>query len=99
MWKNISILARLADSVRAVRFCRLRIARDAPTSYAISKADWQTHRNEAPLYRVSGLEVYKNVLVPESFMKFMFSTVYRVTQKDFYAHVYTFELLCALLKT
>jgi hypothetical protein len=89
MWKNISILASLADSVRGVRFCRLRIDRDAPTSYAISKADWQTHRNEAPLYLVSWLEVYRN----------LFSTVYRVTQKDFYAHPYTFELLCALLKT
>jgi hypothetical protein len=44
-------------------------------------------------YRVSGLEVYKKihtyVLVPKSFMKFMFSTVYRVTQKDFYAYLYT----------
>jgi hypothetical protein len=29
------------------------------------------------------------VLVPKSFMKYMFSTVYRVTQKDFYAHPYT----------
>ena len=43
---------------------------------------------------MSGLEVYKihvhaYVLVPKSFMKFMFSTVYRVTQKDFYAHPYT----------
>jgi hypothetical protein len=41
---------------------------------------------------VSGLEVYKihaSVLVPKSFMKFMFSTVYRVTQQDFYAHQYT----------
>jgi hypothetical protein len=28
------------------------------------------------------------VLVPKSFMKFMFSTVYRETQKDFYAHSY-----------
>jgi hypothetical protein len=28
-------------------------------------------------------------LVPKSFMKFVFSTVYRVTQKDFYAHPYT----------
>ena len=29
------------------------------------------------------------VLVPKSFMKFIFSTVYRVTQKDFYARPYT----------
>jgi len=28
------------------------------------------------------------VLVPKSIMKFMFSTVYRVTQKDFYARPY-----------
>ena len=44
------------------------------------------------VYRVSGLEVYKNTclyLVPKSFMKFMFSTVYSVTQKDFYARPYT----------
>jgi hypothetical protein len=46
------------------------------------------------IYRVSGLEVYKNtvhayVVVPKSFMKFMLSTVYRVTQKYFYAHAYT----------
>jgi hypothetical protein len=48
-------------------------------------------------YRVSGVEVYKNtgcprerytkihayVLVPKSFTKFMFPTVYRVTQKTF----------------
>jgi hypothetical protein len=51
------------------------------------------------VYRVSGLEVHKNVLVPKSFIKFMFSTFYRVTQKDFYAHPYTFELLCTQLKT
>jgi hypothetical protein len=41
---------------------------------------------------VSGLEVYKTyayVLVPKTFMNFMFLTVYRVTQKDFYAHPYT----------
>ena len=44
------------------------------------------------LYWVSGLEVYKihaYILVPKSFMKFMFSTVYKVTQKDFYARPYT----------
>ena len=29
------------------------------------------------------------VVVPESFMQFMFSTVYKVTQKDFYARPYT----------
>jgi hypothetical protein len=29
------------------------------------------------------------ILVPKSFMKFMFSTAFRVTQKDFYAHPYT----------
>ena len=46
---------------------------------------------DALMYRVSGLEVYKNTcfLVPESFMKFIFSTVYKVTQKDFYALPYT----------
>jgi len=45
------------------------------------------------MYCVSELEVYKKilayVLVPKSFMEFMFSTVYRVTQKDFYARPYT----------
>jgi len=44
------------------------------------------------IYRVSGLEIYKNTflyLVPKSFMQFMFSTVYRVIQKDFYARPYT----------
>jgi len=29
------------------------------------------------------------ILVPKSFVQFMFSTVYRVTQKDFYARLYT----------
>jgi len=29
------------------------------------------------------------ILAPKSFMKFMFSTVYRITQKDFYARPYT----------
>jgi len=43
---------------------------------------------------VSGLDVYKITclcfsIVPKSFMKFMFSPVYRVTQKDFYARPYT----------
>jgi hypothetical protein len=44
-------------------------------------------------YRVSGLEVQKThayVLVPKSFIKFMFSTVYGVTQKYFYVRPYTF---------
>jgi hypothetical protein len=44
------------------------------------------------IYRMSGLEVYKNTclcLVPKSFMKFMFPTVYRVTQIDLYARPYT----------
>jgi len=46
----------------------------------------------AEKYGVSRLEVYKihaYVLVPKIFMKFMFSTVYRVTQKDFYTRPYT----------
>ena len=34
-------------------------------------------------------KIHVYVLVPKSFMKFMFSTVYRVTQKDFYARPYT----------
>jgi hypothetical protein len=34
-------------------------------------------------------KIHAYILVPKSFMKFMFSTVYRVTQKDFYAHPYT----------
>jgi hypothetical protein len=34
-------------------------------------------------------KIHAYVLVPKSFMKFMFSTVYRVTQKDFYACQYT----------
>jgi hypothetical protein len=44
------------------------------------------------IYTVSGLQVTKihaYVLIPKSCMKFMFSTVYRVTQKDFYARPYT----------
>jgi len=48
--------------------------------------------NEIGIHRVSGLEVYKihaYVLVLKSFMQFMFSKVYRVTQKDFYARPYT----------
>jgi hypothetical protein len=32
---------------------------------------------------------HKRILVPKSFIKFMFLTVYRVTQKYFYAHPYT----------
>ena len=31
------------------------------------------------------MKIHAYVLVPKNFMKFMFSTVYRVTQKDFYA--------------
>jgi len=34
-------------------------------------------------------KIHAYVLVPKSFMQFMFSTVYRVTQKDFYARPYT----------
>ena len=34
-------------------------------------------------------KIHAYVLVPKSFMKFMFSPVYRVTQKDFYARPYT----------
>jgi hypothetical protein len=40
-----------------------------------------------PGYRYTNTDAY--VLVPKSFMKFMFTTVYRVTQKDFYACPYT----------
>ena len=40
-----------------------------------------------PGYRYTKIHAY--ILVPRSFMKFMFSTVYRVTQKDFYARPYT----------
>jgi hypothetical protein len=41
--------------------------------------------------RARGIQKYMltYVLVPKSFMKFIFSTVYRVTQKDVYAHPYT----------
>jgi hypothetical protein len=40
--------------------------------------------------RTRGIKKYiAYVLVPKSFMKFMFSTVYRVTQKNFYASPYT----------
>jgi hypothetical protein len=47
------------------------------------------------LYYIQGVlrlrytKIHAYVLVPKSFMKFMFSTVYRVTQKVFYAHPYT----------
>jgi len=34
-------------------------------------------------------EIHAYVLVTKSVMQFMFSTVYRVTQKDFYARPYT----------
>jgi hypothetical protein len=34
-------------------------------------------------------KIHDYVLVPKSFMKFMFSTVNKVTQKDFYVHPYT----------
>jgi hypothetical protein len=34
-------------------------------------------------------KIHAYVLVPKSSVKFMFSTVYRVTQKEFYAHAYT----------
>ena len=40
-----------------------------------------------PCQRYTKMHDY--VLVPKSFIKFMFSTVYRVTQKDFYARQYT----------
>ena len=42
--------------------------------------------NLVVMYWVSRQEVYKiyaYILVPKSFMKFIFSTMYRVTQKDF----------------
>jgi hypothetical protein len=38
---------------------------------------------------VRATKIHAYVLVPKSFMKFMFPTVYRVTQKDFYARPYT----------
>jgi hypothetical protein len=41
-----------------------------------------------PGYRYTKIRAY--VLAPKSFMKFMFPTVYSVTQKDFYAHPYSF---------
>ena len=40
-------------------------------------------------YTTVSYPIHAYVLVPKSFMKFMFSTVYRVTQKDFYARPYT----------
>jgi hypothetical protein len=40
-----------------------------------------------PGYRYTKIHAY--VLVPKSFIKFIFSTVYRVSQKDFYARPYT----------
>jgi len=40
-----------------------------------------------PVYRYTKIHAY--VLVPRSFVKFMFSKLYRVTQKDFYARPYT----------
>ena len=43
--------------------------------------------NRCPCYRYTKIHAY--VFVPKSFMQFMFSTVYRVTQKDFYARLYT----------
>jgi len=40
--------------------------------------------------RVRGTQkIHAYILVPKSFMKFIFSTVYRVTQKDLYACPYT----------
>ena len=40
--------------------------------------------------RARGIQkIHAYVLVPKSFMKFMFSTVYRVTQKYFCARPYT----------
>jgi len=40
--------------------------------------------------RARGIQkVHAYVLVPKSFMQFMFSTVYRVTQKNFDARPYT----------
>jgi len=40
-----------------------------------------------PAYRYRKTHAYD--LIPKSFMKFMFSPVYRVTQKDFYALLFT----------
>jgi len=34
-------------------------------------------------------KIHAYALVPKSFMKFMFSTVHRVTPKNFYAFPYT----------
>jgi hypothetical protein len=48
-----------------------------------------------PLSNIQGVrargiqKIFPYVLVPKSFMKFMFSTVNRVPQKDFNAHPYT----------
>jgi hypothetical protein len=50
--------------------------------------------------RAGGIQkCYRYVLLLKSFIKFMFSTVYRVTQKwtDVYKNL--FELLCTMLKT
>jgi hypothetical protein len=42
--------------------------------------------------RARGIQkIHAYVLVPKSFMKFMFSTVYRVTQKDLYSTVRTLQ--------
>ena len=54
---------------------------------------WALFRNESSCL-VEGLDIillvgYAYVLVPKGFMQLMFSTVYRVTQKDFYARQYT----------
>jgi hypothetical protein len=49
---------------------------------------WRRTSNIPGKYEMSELEVYKihaYVLVPKSFIKYMFSTVYRVIQKDVYA--------------
>jgi hypothetical protein len=47
---------------------------------------WSTN-TECQDYRYT--KIHALVLVPKSFMKFMFSTVYRVTKKYFYARPYT----------
>jgi hypothetical protein len=43
----------------------------------------------ALMYIYTYTKIHAYVSVPKIFMKFMFSTVYRVTQKDFYARPYT----------
>jgi hypothetical protein len=73
------------DICRAVWTGELLLAYPAPLR--LSLVIGVVLNTVCPGYRCTKIHAY--VLVPKSFMKFMFSTVYRVTQKDFYAHPYT----------